>query len=196
MAVDDEVEVGRFVIGYLRILSTCDAQGRPVAGDATSGDLREVCEGGGEVLVTDRRVVVEVMVGTTCHGPVDANRGHVLVADFPFEAVNSVERRRKKKLLGGVKEQAVRLSALSFPVTVVELEPLAVLDTATGDSAGVDVPLFAEVIVAMACDVHLASAGLESAERDRLTAVRAGRWQPDGLDLVAVMSARPFGGLP
>lgn len=187
--VEGETETGRFLVGYLRALSTFNDHNRPIEAGETAGLLLEACEGGGEVLVTDRRLIVSVMVGTTWNGSVDADRGRLLLLDIPFPAIDAIERRRKKGLLGGVKERAVRVTVMSFPVLVVDLEPLARVNADGTPPERIGAEPFAHALVTAVCASRLADPAVNPSERDLLLAAQNGRWSADGNDLVVRLSA-------
>jgi hypothetical protein len=175
-ANDGETEVAHFMCDFIRLVL-------PVGGDDDSFTLQEVCEGGGEVLLTSARTIFVLVLGDTILGQSKETAGVVFVADFPHHSVSSVDLVRSRRLFGGVKNRQVHVYADT--VSLLALKPFARFDPEWRDAARISFDDFTAELTPLVCDAALAAPDLPQPERERLERVRAGEREADNLDLVA-----------
>jgi hypothetical protein len=123
-----EKELGRFVAQHLHMVAMVGSDGKLVDGPVWSGTFRLACEGGGELLLTDRRLLITVILGETVLGDVNERNGKIFVIDIPYGVITSVDVMRKKAFFGGMKVKAIRVQSIT-PPTVLDVEPIAQLDS-------------------------------------------------------------------
>lgn len=145
LAVDGEQDVGRFISQYFRAVLPVRPDGHP-AGNGF-GSPRQVCEGGAEILLTDRRLVAVVIRGNCLVGSVDERNGVVFVIDFPYECIGSVDLEHKKRLFGGVKERHVRIYGAAVPAAL-EIEPFVQVDEDGRNPVKTSYQVFADALTA------------------------------------------------
>jgi hypothetical protein len=113
-----ETELGRWVVLGGCLFTVTDA-GTPMetAPVGASGRPMQLFYGGGEFLLTERRVVGIVMEGETVVGK--AGDGSILALSYPLWRIGSISIDLKQRLFGGVKEK--RLHLISTDGTVTDL---------------------------------------------------------------------------
>lgn len=183
IAAPDETELGRFVVAYCRVIVPVDDGGRPASSDQV-GPLREVCIGGGEVVLTEHRMCLVLIKGNGALGKVDDERGSVIAIDVPFRAVGSIALVREKKAFRGIKERQIRCYC-HRPPGAIDIEPLARLPAGNGRPIRIGLTEFFEQLVQLACDDALKATLMEANERKRLQQVRDGARTVEDLDIVA-----------
>jgi hypothetical protein len=181
---DGETEVAHFMCDYIRLVLPF---GRNDDDDAGAFTVKEVCEGGGEVLLTSRRIIFVLVLGDTILGQSKETGGVVFVADFPHHPVISVELIRSRRLFGGLKTRHVRVYADT--VSVLDLKPFARFDPEWRDATRISFEDFVGDLAPLVCDVALAAPDLPQSERERLERVRAGAREVHDLDLIARIAA-------
>lgn len=179
-----EIEIARFMSQIIRVVMTMSEDGLPVGRSTKSSGMKQLCFGGGEVLVTNERVLAVVAIGESLLGDLDETSGSVLMVEFPHSRVESVELARKRKVFGGVKDKHVRIAATTTPA-VLDLEPVYALDSNSVSPRKVDYAVCADAVVRSACAARLSRDGLAASERSRLERVSEGARDVDGDDTIA-----------
>ena len=180
----DETEISRFMATFFRAVFPAGADGLPLSDPAGTGELKEICAGGAEVLLTDARMAVVMVKGWGVYGKVENESGSVVVVDVPYRALGSVELVRKRRISWRVKDVALH-GYTTLPAGVIQLEPFARMDPDLGNPRKVRFVEFMDDLVQAACTARLSATLMEKDERNRLERVRDGERVAEGLDVVA-----------
>ncbi|WP_328383537.1 hypothetical protein OHQ88_13805 [Micromonospora zamorensis] len=180
----EETELARFVVGYCRALFPVDDHGLLLADPDRPGPIREVCVGGGEVMLTDRRMSVVLIKASGALGRAKDERGSIVAIDAPYQALGSAAIVRVKKAFRGARDRSVRWYA-TRPTGAIDLEPIARIDSDGGRPIPASCALLFDALVAAAGDDALRATLVEADERRRVQWVRDGGRTADGLDIVA-----------
>ena len=182
--MDDETELDRFVVSWVRAILSVDARGLPSLDPSMSGNLKEICIGAGEVLVTENRLaIVLIQAESGPLGNAKDEHGSVIAFDVPFRAINSIALTRKKKFRK-VKDDAVRLY-IGRPAGAIDLEPLARTTIGSDKPTPTSLPEFFDIVVMTACRHALSATLMELPERQRLERILNGARMVEDLDVVA-----------
>lgn len=121
---DGETVVGRW-LAYGSGLFTVTASGRPVrAGVTETGRPAKLFDGPFDVLVTDRRILVLVFDGSTVLGRVGGRSGHILLAVYPLDKIDSIDVRTKSGLTG-TKERTLTIMTLTGAAAALALDDVS-----------------------------------------------------------------------
>jgi hypothetical protein len=161
-----EVEVGRYMSSFTQAVVAMTGDGRPPSQSDQPFGMKQVCLGGGEVLLTDKRVATVLSMGESVLGNLNEKNGAVLLLDFPYERIETVELTQTKRGFGGLKERKVRIASTKCPAAL-DFEPGYILNANSSNAKKTSYSAFMTAIVQAASRLLIDQYGNDEGERKR-----------------------------